>query len=263
MRPPDPAHEQCLWCSQKLSGCETLAELLQGPGLLCQECQKKLKPIQLTIDYESSRQVDPGNPKRNRQAVQTISALSEAELNPVCKRSSRSLFSCSGFSRKIFVLYENNQETERLLRRIIQYGDLEPARIFLDPFPSQKKILKRYPIKPVAMSYQAQVFQAFFSGIPLKNAFEIEHRTKQKVEYLAVSLSCLTSEQIDYLFADPFCQGIWMLVQDPDWIAIHAAKPKLRWPWPKEKDAKEPLFLSSPIKKCSLETRGVRFFRGQ
>lgn len=220
MRPPDPAHEQCLWCSEKLSGCDTLAELFQGPELLCQECQKKLKLIQLTINYEPSKPAGPSNSIYKQMGNKQITSR-------------------SGSSQKIFVLYENNQETERLLRRIVQYGDLEPARIFLDNFPNQKKILKRYPIKPVAMSYQAKQFQAFFSGIPLKNAFEIEHRTRQKVAYLAVSLACLTSEQIDYLFADPFCKGIWMLVQDPDWIAEHKTKPKFSFKQLKEKLFKE------------------------
>ncbi len=215
MPAPAQSHEQCLWCAGKQTGCETLARLFQGTGLLCPECEKKLKPKDLIIsisneDLEAQKQFRPEQ-------------QSQQEGYRESYRESKSE------KKKIYVLYENNSETERLLRRILQYGDLDPARIFLENYPKYRRLLSKVPIKVVGMSFRSPAFQAFFSGIRLKSAFAIEQAKGSLVSYLALSLMPLNDQQIAYLLSDPYCIGLWMLVQDPEWIEKHQKKNKPDW----------------------------------
>lgn len=206
------SHEQCLWCAGKQTGCETLSRLFQGPGLLCPECEKKLKPKDLVV-WVSNEMLEAQKQFRPDQQGQYHDPYQE-------KKSKK---------KKIYVLYENNAETERLLRRILQYGDLDPARVFLENYPQHRKLLGKVPIKVVGMSFRSPAFQAFFFGIQLKSAFAIEQAKGSLVSYLALSLLPLNDQQIAWLLSDPYCIGLWMLVQDPEWIENHQKKNRLDW----------------------------------
>lgn len=235
-RMPEPAqpHEQCLWCAGKQTGCETLARLFQGPGLLCPECEKKLKPKDLVVTVSDDLLEGPKQFRPDQQERQKRGRGEDRDpyrdgyqgqyRNPYQEKKPK-----KSKKKKIYVLYENNSETERLLRRILQYGDLDPARIFLENYPQYRKLLAKVPIKAVGMSFRSPAFQAFFSGIRLKSAFAIEQAKGSLVSYLAASLLPLTDKQIAWLLSDPYCVGLWMLVQDPEWIEKHQKKNKPDW----------------------------------
>ena len=63
----------------------------------------------------------------------------------------------------------------------------------------------------------------------LKSAFAIEQAKGSLVSYLALSLLPLNDQQIAWLLSDPYCIGLWMLVQDPEWIENHQKKNRLDW----------------------------------
>lgn len=146
--------------------------------------------------------------------------------------------------RPVYILYEQNQELERLMIRILRYHDLAPAKIFLEGRKEQKPLLQKYPVKTVGLHFQTPELQAFFPDIRLKEAQPTRTETKNKpagknrfilkkglapircfaggwkfftkTGYIQLSLFALNEKEMEILLADPQCKGIWMLMQKPE-----------------------------------------------
>lgn len=66
-------------------------------------------------------------------------------------------------NRPVWILYIRTQEIERILLKILRFGDLEAASGFLETRPDTLSLLKRYPAWMIdAFDRPGQIFQAFF-----------------------------------------------------------------------------------------------------
>lgn len=104
--------------------------------------------------------------------------------------------------------------------------------IFLSNQPEERKRLKSWPIHVLGFSLQAEEVRSLFAGIRIRDAAELECRSRKAVPYLAVSLVSMTEEEMDEVLSDPLCRGLWILLQDPDHLSFQktdrSLKKKLR-----------------------------------
>ena len=124
--------------------------------------------------------------------------------------------------RRLRILYYRNSECDRILRRILQNGDLEAASGFLDGHEDELSALCRRPVRVAeAEACSTQVFEAFFGRRALlwqnrlaqKRRLKTGRRKQPSTFYTALSYTGLSYAQIEEILEDNDCREIWILMQ--------------------------------------------------
>lgn len=129
-------------------------------------------------------------------------------------------------NRPVWILYIRTQEIERILLKILRFGDLEAASGFLETRPDTLSLLKRYPAWMIdAFDRPGQIFQAFFgpglSRIQKRRLQQFQNRSGNRSEnrrggYIVLSLTGMKRSALEECLKDPMCRGIWILAQSEE-----------------------------------------------
>ncbi len=115
--------------------------------------------------------------------------------------------------KKIWILYTFTRQIERILLKIIQFGDVEGAAAFLDEMPQERKRLRRFPIRLLDLDMESETFRSFVHHAALKDERQISEQAGKAVKYLAISIHPVSRQQVCEVLGDPYCRGLWILCE--------------------------------------------------
>lgn len=185
-------YERCLWCATKFTGCETLETFICGEKALCEECRAML--VQWKKPSVFARR------KKGRLR----------------------------FVKPVHIVFEHTQQAERMLGRVLRYGDLEAAKGFLDGQKDCLTLLRKYPAALADGQFECpeEIFKAFFGAELLERqrrlsmrALKAGQRGGSDFSYAAVSFFGLSQTKLNDFLHDPNCAGIWILMQKREEIS--------------------------------------------
>ena len=132
------------------------------------------------------------------------------------------------FLKPVHIVFEHTQQAERMLGRVLRYGDLEAAKGFLDGQKGCLSLLRKYPAALADGQFECpeEIFQAFFGDELLERqrrlvmrALKAGQRGRSDFSYAAVSFFGLSRTELNGFLRDPNCAAIWILMQKREEIS--------------------------------------------